>query len=55
MLLSLRLRSTLALVRCCPTVASVRTYATQAQAHLAPTKPSTFGQPTSKSHTHLGK
>ncbi|KAI0276899.1 peptidase M24 [Russula aff. rugulosa BPL654] len=61
-MLSLRLRPlVLPLVRCCPT-ASLRTYATtqaQAQVHphhlVPPTKPSTFGQPTSKSHTHLVK
>ena len=34
-----------------------RTYATQSQLHLhhRPTKPSIFGQPTAKSHTHLGE
>jgi hypothetical protein len=61
-MLSLPLRPlVLPLVRCCPT-APLRTYATtqaQAQAHphhlVPPTKPSTFGQPTSKSHTHLGE
>ncbi|KAF8489349.1 peptidase M24 [Russula emetica] len=60
----LRLRPLALLVRCCPTASiSLRTYATQVQAqaqvhphhHLVPTKPSTFGQPTSKSHPYLVK